>query len=132
MLRNKVKKLLEPGDIFGELAFLQRSTPATFIADHDNVLLYRIEEKLINTLLSVDPNFSERFFQMLNNKLSFQLYNLPLKQAIAQLNNHTLEEEVVVEERGMIGEEESKDFMLAELFDLSTDDLFIRGIQNLP
>eukprot|EP01114_Cavostelium_apophysatum_P022767 TRINITY_DN8350_c0_g1_i1.p1 TRINITY_DN8350_c0_g1~~TRINITY_DN8350_c0_g1_i1.p1 ORF type:complete len:952 (-),score=273.46 TRINITY_DN8350_c0_g1_i1:46-2901(-) len=161
---------LAEGDIFGEMSFFDQKTNANVFAEEKGVVVYRIEDTVLCSLLQVDPFFSERFFQMLCTKLSFRLYKLPVRNAIAKLNepkpdghspnvnampplmrsesnssrSNSLSGAFVAPPMlrsnsvgpsdfnklpvasKQIEESEQKDFELAELFGLETDDILVK------
>ena len=64
---------LEPGDIFGEMSFLEETITSAKIVAQNTVEIYIIEQNELYSLLISVPGLSARFYQSLAHNLSLRL-----------------------------------------------------------
>jgi extracellular factor (EF) 3-hydroxypalmitic acid methyl ester biosynthesis protein len=64
---------LEPGEVFGEMSFLEGVPTSAAVIAHDDVEISVLEKKNLYSLLTSVPGLSDRFYQSLAHNLSSRL-----------------------------------------------------------
>eukprot|EP00300_Choanocystis_sp_HF-7_P000127 c10108_g1_i1.p1 GENE.c10108_g1_i1~~c10108_g1_i1.p1 ORF type:complete len:1156 (+),score=342.36 c10108_g1_i1:146-3613(+) len=70
----KTVRVLQPGDLFGEMSFLQGGVAsATVVAMQNNTWVYSIEKNFVDSLLNLNAELPGRFYKFLASALSARL-----------------------------------------------------------
>ena len=67
-------RVLSPGDLFGEMSFLQGgSASAQIVAAEPNTWVYSIEKNFVDSLLNLNAELPGRFYKFLATALAARL-----------------------------------------------------------
>jgi CRP-like cAMP-binding protein len=74
-----------PGDICGEMSFLEDVPPSVSVVAHEDVEAYQLDRSTLETLFELFPHLASRFYRSLAMKLSRRLRDLiePASEALA-------------------------------------------------
>lgn len=83
----KLLTLLNEGQVFGEMSYFGKNTIAFIVAESEKLVVHKITESNLTTLLSTSSSLSLNFFRMICSLISRRLHNLPVLEAIAKIND---------------------------------------------